>query len=260
MEIVARYCAARFFKVVGNFLKILAYPLFFLFPQARFTIPHRSRPFIARRSAHRIPKILWQTNYTDRVTLPVYLNYLFNRLMSPTYEYRFMGDAERCAFVNEHCSGPEREAYGKLRIGAAQADLWRVLVLRKFGGVYLDIDAHVVWPLGSIIKPYLDELYIRHKNGELSNYFIASAPNNPNLTFVVEAILDNIARLSSADVFQLTGPGPLDRTLRLLNTPPAVYYKYTCYQGSFTNEFFQYMDHPQGKWNKAQKKMPVVGS
>jgi mannosyltransferase OCH1-like enzyme len=257
IEPVARYCAARMSKLIGNTLKMFGYPFHFLFPRVRFHIPRKSAPLLHIGSSHRIPKIIWQTNFIDRVTLPVYLNYLFNRLMSPTYEYQFMDDAECSKFINENCPR-EREAYAKLNIGAARADLWRILVLRKFGGVYLDIDAHTVWPLRFIIKPHMTELYIRHKDGELSNYFIASEPGNPHLTLIVDAVLDNIAKRSSPDVYQLTGPGPLHRTLAPLN-PPSTYYKHTCYQGSFTNEFFQYVDHPQGKWHKAQKRIKILG-
>src|SRR5262245_49824232 len=213
MMMVVRYLAARVAKLVGNFLKVLCYPPHFLFPTVRFSLPHRSRPILAINSAHRIPKIIWQTNYTDRVTLAVYLNYLFNRCLSPTYAYRFMDPRKRAEFIKKHCSADVLEAYSKLLIGAAQADLWRILVLRQFGGVYLDIDAHPVWPLGFIIKP--------------------------------------------DDVAEVTGPVVLDAALNRLDVPTA-YYKCTCYQGSFTNEFFQYVDHPQGKWNKGQLTMPVV--
>ena len=257
MMMVVRYLAARVAKVIGNFLKVLCYPPHFLFPNVRFSLPHRSEPILATNSAHRIPKIIWQTNYTDRVTLAVYLNYLFNRCLSPTYAYRFMDTRERVEFIKEHCSADVLEAYSKLLIGAAQADLWRILVLRKFGGVYLDIDAHPVWPLGFIIKPDCEELYIEHKHNLISNYFLASTKDNPHLDLILEAILGNIGRASSNDVSEVTGPAVLDATLNRLNVPTA-YYKCTCYQGSFTNEFFQYVDHPQGKWNKVQLTSPIV--
>lgn len=73
------------------------------------------------------------------------------------------------------------ESYSKIQIGAAQADFWRLLVLYKHGGVYMDIDAHLIWPLSSIIKPEQTELYLVIKNGEISNYFIASKNDNINL-------------------------------------------------------------------------------
>jgi mannosyltransferase OCH1-like enzyme len=91
----------------------------------------------------------------------------------------------------------------------------------------------------------------------ISNYFLASTTDNPHLDLILEAILDNIARASSNDVSEVTGPAVLDATLNRLNVP-TTYYKCTCYQGSFTNEFFQYVDHPQGKWNKVQLTSPIV--
>jgi mannosyltransferase OCH1-like enzyme len=254
---VVRYLVARVTKFIGNFLKILCYPLYLLFPKVRFSIPHRSKPLVTTNSAHRIPKIIWQTNYTDRVTIAVYFNYLFNRLMSPTYGYRFMDTRERAEFIKEYCSADVFKSYSKLQIGAAQADLWRILVLRRFGGVYLDIDAHVVWPLGFIIKPDYQELYLRHKHNSLSNYFLASTKDNPHLDLILESILDNIGKASSNNTAELTGPAVLDAALNGLNVPTA-YFKWTCYQGSFTNEFFQYVDHPQGKWNKAQQATLIV--
>ena len=168
-----------------------------------------------------------------------------------------MDTSERADFIKKYCPAKVFESYSKLQIGAAQADLWRVLVLRQFGGVYLDIDAHVVWPLGFIIKQEYKELYLRQKDNSLTNYFIASIKNNPHLDLVIGSILDNIDKSSSNDVAELTGPHVLDRALNALNLP-AAYYKYTCYQGSFTNEFFQYVDHPQGKWTSAQKTIDVI--
>lgn len=257
MMMVVRYLAARVAKLLGNLLKVLCYPFHVLFPKARFSLPHRSEPMLAGNSAHRVPKVIWQTNYTDRVTLAVYLNYLFNRCLSPTYAYRFMDPHERTEFITAHCPAEVIEAYSKLLIGAAQAELWRILVLQRFGGVYLDIDAHAVWPLGLVIKPDCEELYIRHKDNAISNYFLASTKDNPHLDLALEAMLDNIGRASSNDVAEVTGPAVLDAALNRLNVPTA-YYKYTCYQGSFTNEFFQYVDHPEGKWTKVQRTAPIV--
>jgi mannosyltransferase OCH1-like enzyme len=92
----------------------------------------------------------------------------------------------------------------------------------------------------------------------LTNYFIASKPSNPHLDRVIVEILRNIADPQNNSVFLLTGPAVLDNALRPLNVP-AVGYRYTCIQGTFTNEFFQYVDHPHGKWTKAEKKIAVVG-
>ena len=60
-------------------------------------------PLWPRNKSDPIPHILWQNNCSDRVTLPLYLNYWLNRLMSPGYEYRFMDNNECEAFIRENC-------------------------------------------------------------------------------------------------------------------------------------------------------------
>ncbi|MDQ7005532.1 MAG: glycosyltransferase [Ghiorsea sp.] len=82
-------------------------------------------------------------------------------------------------------------AYKQLTNGAAQADLWRMFVLWKEGGVYMDIDAHLVWPLAWLIKPEDDELFLINKQ-HYTNYLIAAAPNHPILKETIDIIVDNI--------------------------------------------------------------------
>jgi mannosyltransferase OCH1-like enzyme len=257
MELV-KFLVSRIIKIVANFLKLLCYVHHFLLPKQRFSLPGESPARCGQRgSPSAVPRILWQTNYTHRVTLAVYINYLFNRLLSPGFAYRFMGTEERAAFIAANFPPEIGDAYAKLQIGAAQADFWRVLVLQKHGGVYMDIDAHLVWPLGRIVKPDCEELYIRTKRGEISNYFIASRPGNPHLQRMLDVILKNIDEDRLRNVFEMTGPGVFNQVLDKTGVD-TVSYRYSCNQGNFTNEFFQYIDKPQGKWTKAQEKMDIV--
>jgi mannosyltransferase OCH1-like enzyme len=247
-----------FIKLFGNTLKVFSYIHFFLFPSKRFYIAAFDLPLTSRGAGStQIPLIIWQTNFTNQVTLPVYLNYRFNRLMAPQHEYRFMVTEEREAFIRKHFQPGVLEAYQQLQIGAAQADLWRLLVLQKFGGVYMDIDAHLVWPLHWTIRDEATELYLRIKTGEISNYFIASAPNNPRLQRLIDRIVQNIRERSSENVYNLTGPGVFNEVLSSEDVP-TTYYLTTVNQGNFTNEFFQYIDKPQGKWTKEQRKVSVL--
>jgi len=257
MEKLIRIIANRFIKVVANVIKILCYIFHFMFPKKRFILPKHSHPIYTSSENPAIPKILWQTNYTNSVTLPVYINYMFNRLLSPTYEYRFMVTEDRAAFIESNYSQEIFDSYSKLQIGAAQADLWRILVLQMYGGVYLDIDAHFVWPLNMIVKNVYRELYIVRKRGGLSNYFIASRKNNPDLEKVIGVILRNIQENKQTNVYRMTGPGVFNSVINenKVNTKS---YRYICSQGDFTNEFFQYIDKPEGKWTKAQKVKDIV--
>jgi len=254
---IVKLIARQVIKIFANTTKLFCHLIHFASPGLRFTLPSESAPIFRRKSHGKVPRTIWQTNYTNKVHLAVYLNYLFNRLMAPSFEYRFMITEDRREFISI-TFGPDVTAlYDKLQIGAAQADFWRVLVLQKFGGVYLDIDAHFVLPPELLIPPELNELYIEIKTGEISNYFIASAPNNPNLTLVIEEIARGISAGTDTDVYSLTGPGTFNRVLKKPEVPTS-YYTYTVNQGNFTNEFFQYIDKPQGKWTKEQHKVSVL--
>lgn len=250
--------ASRVIKLTANINKMLCYPFHALFPNKRFTLPAYSAPLLRPSSKQvAIPRIIWQTNFTEKVTLPVYLNYLFNRLMAPRFEYRFMVTEARHAFIAAHYDRETTHNYLKLQIGAAQADFWRLLVLQAYGGVYLDIDAHAIWPLSSTLAGNTDELYLVTRRGEFSNYFIASKPQNANLEKLITQINHNINDNQLNHVFQLTGPGVFNQLLNIEEVP-TVLYRHACNQGSFTNEYFQYIDKAAGKWNKEQQKVSVI--
>lgn len=243
----------RLAKFFGTMLKGFSYLFYFFFKNKRFTIPEYSKPFKTDGKTLLVPKIIWQTNYSNNVTLPVYVNYLFNRLMSLDWEYRYVSTEARLEFIQVHA--PERyvNAFEQLTDGAAQADFWRLFVLNYYGGVYMDIDAHAVWPLSKMISHEDKELFLMTKHN-YSNYFIASAPNNPYIQKALEMIVDNIEQKNiGGGVYDLTGPTVLNRAIgdQAVNNRHT---KTTCIQGSFSNEYFQYMDKPRGKWTHAKKE------
>jgi len=242
------FLSNRLSKIIGNICKILSYPFHAVFPKKRFAIPEFSQAKISS-SASKIPRIIWQTNYSNLSTLPVYLNYLFNRLMSLNYDYRYVSTEERLQYVKNNSSAAIFESYQALNDGAAQADLWRLIVLNKEGGVYLDIDANLVWPLSKIIDDNDQAVYIKIKNNtHYTNYFLASAPNNPNLQEAIDIITDKISKRDvEQGVYFMTGPGILNTVLEGKSVISRSH-RTTCIQGSFTNEHFQYLDKPRGKW------------
>ena len=257
MKKILIVATSRLIKLTANITKVLSYPYHWVLPDKRFTLPECAAPLLENSKPSRIPRIIWKTNFTNRVTLPVYLNYLFNRIMAPRFEYRFMITEARREFIAEHYPDVLPH-YDRLQIGAAQADLWRLLVLHKFGGVYLDIDAHQVWPLSRVIGNEREELYVTTRRGELSNYFIASKPENPRLQALIDQITANITGDIVDGVFNTTGPGVFNQVLDKA-VIPTVSYRHAIHQGSFTNEHFQYIDKPEGKWTKQQHRIAVVG-
>lgn len=249
--------SSRLIKLFANIMKILLHVFHVFFPNKRFTIPSHAKPLFKKKNQSSIPRILWQTNFTNRVTLAIYINYLFNRLLAYDFEYRFMITEDRAEFIKSNYSQEIFDSYSRIQIGAAQADFWRLLVLYKHGGVYMDIDAHLVWPLNSIIKKYETELYIIARKGDITNYFIASKNDNVNLKKMIDLVFNNIEENTITNVYELTGPGIFNQVLDIKEVS-TISYRYTCNQGNFTNDFFQYIDKAEGKWTRAQEVIDII--
>lgn len=240
-------------RLLGNIVKVFSYGFHALFPKKRFTIPEFSPAKCPSTKPSRITKTIWQTNYSNRVTLPVYCNYLFNRLLSLSYDYRYISTEAREEYIKANADERTFEAYSKLTDGAAQADFWRIFTLYQEGGIYMDIDGHLVWALSSIIGENDSEVIITRRD-KYTNFFMASEKGNPFLKDTLDIIIDNIEkRRIDGGVFSLTGPTTLNIALegKQINSRRD---KLTCAQGTFTNEYFQYMDKKQGKWNHAKNE------
>lgn len=265
-DAIFAYLMGRAIKLTANSLRPLFYCHFWLFPHQRFKLATHhiggSKAIsTAKRSDHDpelIPRIVWQTNYTNKVTLPLHAAWRWNRCLSANYDYCFHNTEERLVFVEENFPGAIAKAYQRLTIGAAQADLWRLLVLYKYGGVYLDIDAHLVWPLKRITNR-LPEIFIRYKNKEATNYFIASKAQNPTIKALIDEVLLRIEHSDSNNVYEITGPSVLEDILKKRDHCWR-FSSHTCLQGNFSNKFFQYLDKPAGCWTTQQKSQRVVST
>lgn len=236
------------FRLLGNIVKILSYPFHAVFPKKRFTIPEFSPAKLKSKRTDKITPIIWQTNYSNKVTLPMYCNYLFNRLMSLSYDYRYVSTEEREAYIKQNADERIFNSYSKLTDGAAQADFWRVFTLWKEGGIYIDIDGHLVFPLSQIIQPNDSEVLIKRRD-KYTNFFLACEKGHPIMQQTLEIIVSNIEnRRIEGGVFVMTGPDTLNSAIgnQQVNTRRD---KVTCAQGTFTNEYFQYIDKPRSKWN-----------
>ena len=245
--------ANSLFRILGNIVKISSYPFHFLFPKKRFTIPEYSPAKRQSKKHLKINRTIWQTNYSNKVTLPIYCNYLLNRLLSLSFDYRYVSTESREEYIKQHADERTYRAYIQLNDGAAQADFWRLFTLYHDGGVYMDIDGHLVWCLDSILEEQDKEVLITRR-GRYTNFFLASEKGNAFLRETLDLIVENIEeRRVEHGVFTLTGPETLNRVLgnRPVNKRRD---KFTCSQGTFANEYFQYMDKKKGKWIHAKNE------
>ncbi|WP_187434727.1 glycosyltransferase family 32 protein [Bradyrhizobium cytisi] len=244
-------------QLLGNVLKIIFLLDLWLRPRKRYRIPAVSRAWLRARTEKSIPRIFWQTNGSADVTLSLYVNYLLNRLLTPTFEYRFFDDEACAQFIKHNCGREIHQCYSRLQIGAARADLWRVLVLLHEGGIYLDIDATFSWPPEWFLSADQDELFLRDPDRRLTNYCLAAAPGNGTIVAIRDRIAENITTNTLKSVFDMTGPTVVNI---VAGAAPVTIEtaKLVCRQGQLTQKRFQYPDRLKGYWAKEQVEGPIV--
>lgn len=92
---------------------------------------------------------------------------------------------------------------------AQVADLLRIELLWRHGGVYVDVDCEAVRPFDSLLRL---ALFIGAYKGEMQNAVIGSVPRHPGLRVVMDALLEHRV-LPPTAVNETTGPVMLTRLL-----------------------------------------------
>jgi mannosyltransferase OCH1-like enzyme len=153
-----------------------------------------------------IPKRIYQTWKTK--DLPWGIKKVIKNMMdlNPSYSHYLYDDNEMDKFVLEHYPGDIYEAYNVLAIGAARADLWRYLILYKYGGIYLDIDAAILKPLDTLIQHSDSAIITREMyEGLFNQWILIFRKGHPLLKEVINQCVENIKKKSSNNILHLTG-------------------------------------------------------
>ncbi len=176
-----------------------------------------------------IPKVIHQTFLTGRLPGVFADNVAKLKGDNPGWEHRLYDNRAARSFIASQYGGRPLACYDRIdrSRGSSRADLFRYLLLYRFGGVYLDIKSTALRPLDSIIRS--DDSYILSQwdqatrpgwgifpetpQGEFQQWFIIAAPEHPYLRAVIERVLDNIEAyvperdgVDKQSVFRLTGP------------------------------------------------------
>lgn len=134
------------------------------------------------------PKIIHQTWKTRN--LPDNFRQWSNswKYYNPDFDYRFYTDEDCHNFIKKHYS--EYLNMYEDFTNVQKADLFRYLVLHKYGGVYADIDTSCFRSLIPLLKDVKETLItgIEYENYQLEQWFIISVPNNQLLLDLVNEI------------------------------------------------------------------------
>jgi mannosyltransferase OCH1-like enzyme len=141
--------------------------------------------------------------------------------LNPKYQVIWCTDRQRDLFMKDF-NKRVYNAYKLIKPGAFKADIWRLCVLYKYGGIYVDAYTTPVKDMSYIMKYLLPQehnfisvLDCKEAGGGVHNGFIISSPRHPFLKQCIDDIVNTIEQRSYTDhVLAVTGPLCLERSIR----------------------------------------------
>ena len=137
------------------------------------------------------------------------------RSLCPTYLYRLWSLEEVLAIADDDrvIGDRARAVIQSLRFPAAQADVARLILLRTFGGFWVDLKLS---PCSAFLPSLLDfdlvltehfpQSHRLQPNGLLINSFIGSDRNTEFIERVLQKVLLNVEKRVIGAIFDITGP------------------------------------------------------
>ena len=148
----------------------------------------------------KIPKIIWQTHKTKNLPKSSSDAIKILRKKNPDFEYRFFDNDDCYNYMKKYFNKNVLKAYNKIYPGAGKADIWRLAVILREGGIYIDVDKILkknAKPFSEIIRPS-DELihgrgwYIWGYDAPSTNATICARPNHPVIKMAFDSVIDSI--------------------------------------------------------------------
>jgi hypothetical protein len=170
-----------------------------------------------------IPKQIFLTYKSEFNELPQIVkdNIEKTKIINNGYEIRYYSDYEAIKFIEENF--PEYlDDFNTLVPGAYKADLLRLLLLYKYGGIYNDIGNVYLEPISKFISSD-DTLVVCKDQGipnlppfYLYNAFIASIHEHPMIKKAIDVVIENVRnRFYGNTPLEPTGPGAFGKAFNL---------------------------------------------
>ena len=220
-----------------------------------------------------IPKIIWQTYKDSFDQLQPYMVDAVNtwKNLNPDFEYRYMDDTQAAEFILNEYGQEWHNIFVNLPVGVMRGDLWRYMIIYKYGGVYADLDTECLNPINTWLNEDYDMIVCPETDIHYCQWTFAASAGHPVLKSVLDTIKEKLLNPEYGSphfVHTHTGPSiwteginkaldfKIDNLINdylLLNScNNAKLYKFHCYGGE-NWRIFHFIDvkHIYGsqKWN-----------
>lgn len=119
------------------------------------------------------------------------MTYNFWKKLNPTYQIKLYNDAMCEQFLLEQFSELYQSIFKFITDGPIKSDFWRLCILYKYGGIYVDADIHPLIPLDNYLLSSSDFVTcITKSNGNFNPHFIAVKKNDSDLKKCIEEYVE----------------------------------------------------------------------
>lgn len=154
-----------------------------------------------------IPRVIYVSRFDRRLGKALFISLMTLLHHNPTYEFIFFDDDDVDRFVCETSLRDEWAIpiFSRVRAGAMRADIWRLLILQRYGGVYLDSDISAIGPLPIAENdtavsgvgcwshlPGPINATVNEPKGLFEHWAMAFMPRHPYVTRSLEVVMNNL--------------------------------------------------------------------
>jgi alpha 1,6-mannosyltransferase len=220
-----------------------------------------------------IPKIIWQTYKDSFDKLQPYMIDAVNtwKNLNPEFEYRYMDDEAAAEFILNEYGKEWHNIFINFPVGVMRGDLWRYMIIYKYGGVYTDLDTECLKPIDTWLNQDYNMIVCPETDINLCQWTFAASPGNPILKSVLDTIKEKLKNPEFGSphfVHNHTGPSIwtkgilkaldikidnlIDNYVLLNSSDNAKLYGFHCYGGE-NWRIFHFVDvkhiYASQKWN-----------
>ena len=161
----------------------------------------------------KIPKLIFQSWKTDKLEEKLCNHVLIWSRMNPEYDYFLFNDDAIDTFIRLEYGREIFSSYACVKVGAAKCDVWRLLMVYLYGGLYFDFDTRLQtkfseWNWG----PERDVVTARsctaapkkHPGGCAHQWGLVYAPRHRVLYDSIRETLTNLAERTATNVYDIS--------------------------------------------------------
>ena len=141
-----------------------------------------------------IPKIIWQTYKDSFDQLQPYMVDAINtwKNLNSDFEYRYMDDIQSAEFILNEYGQEWHNIFVNLPVGVMRGDLWRYMIIYKYGGVYADLDTECLNPINTWLNEDYDMIVCPETDIHYCQWTFAASAGHPVLKSVLDIIKERL--------------------------------------------------------------------